>query len=103
VHRVDRVAALRHVREAARAYPGSGIVANERVAKLAIVGVGMRSHAGVAVRMFETLAKKGIPVHLVSTSEIKISALVPEELLETGVQALHDAFGLGQTPARGQS
>jgi aspartate kinase len=103
VHRDDRVAALRHVREAARAYPGSGIVANERVAKLAIVGVGMRSHAGVAVRMFETLAKKGIPVHLVSTSEIKISALVPEELLETGVQALHDAFGLGQTPARGQS
>ena len=66
----------------------------DRVAKLAVVGVGMRSHAGVATKLFEALAREAINVRMVSTSEIKISVLVDEAALEKGVRTLHAAFGL---------
>src|SRR5690348_2923908 len=71
---------------------------NERVVKLSIVGVGMRSHAGVASRLFRALAEQGIDIRMVATSEIKVSVVVEEQYLEKGVRALHQAFGLEQAP-----
>jgi aspartate kinase len=94
VHRDDYAQAQRAVRTAADTYPGSNVGGSDRVAKLSIVGVGMRSHAGVATKLFETLASGNVPVFLVSTSEIKVSVLIPEEALEASVKRLHAAFGL---------
>jgi aspartate kinase len=65
-----------------------------KIAKLSLVGIGMRSHAGVASRMFGALAKEGINIRMISTSEIKISVVVDEKYLELGVRALHEAFEL---------
>ncbi len=70
------------------------IVADSDVAKISVVGVGMRSHAGVAQKMFQTLADKGINIKVISTSEIKVSVLVAEEYGELAVRALHTAYGL---------
>jgi aspartate kinase len=95
VHRDDFAAALKLVTKAAGQFAGATVSGNDRVAKLAVVGVGMRSHAGVATRLFEALAREAINVRMVSTSEIKISVLVDEPALEKGVRALHAAFGLG--------
>ncbi|MGH7860431.1 MAG: aspartate kinase, partial [Candidatus Binatia bacterium] len=69
-----------------------GIVTDTGVAKVSIVGLGMRSHAGVAARMFEILAAEGINIQMISTSEIKISVVVEEKYVELAVRALHDAF-----------
>ena len=78
---------------------GAGeVIGNRRVAKISVVGVGMRSHAGVATKMFETLGREGINVRMVSTSEIKISVLVEEKYLELGVRSLHEAFDLEVDP-----
>ena len=68
--------------------------AEEDVAKISIVGVGMKSHAGVARTMFETLAAKGVNIQVISTSEIKISVLIPAEYTELAVRALHEAYQL---------
>ena len=70
------------------------VVGDDTLAKIAIVGVGMRSHSGVAAMMFETLAAEGINIELISTSEIKISVGVNDKYLELAVRALHKAFGL---------
>ena len=94
VHRDDYAKALEHTREAAGRYPKAAVAGDDRVAKLAVVGSGMRSHAGVAARLFETLGTESINVRLVSTSEIKISVLVAEKDLERAVRALHRAYGL---------
>ena len=94
VHRDDCARALALTRQAAAKYAGARVAADDRVAKLAVVGSGMRSHAGVAARLFETLGREGINVRLVSTSEIKISALVAEMELERAVRALHRTYGL---------
>lgn len=67
-----------------------------RVAKISVVGVGMRSHAGIAAQMFKALADEGINVRMIATSEIKISVLVDERYLELGVRCLHEAFKLDQ-------
>ena len=64
------------------------------VVKISVIGVGMRSHAGVAQTMFRTLAEKGINIQVISTSEIKISTLVSEEYAELAMRALHTAYGL---------
>jgi aspartate kinase len=69
------------------------------IAKIALVGIGMRSHAGVAAKMFKTLADEGINILMISTSEIKITVVVDEKYLELSVRALHDAFGLDQAPS----
>ena len=71
---------------------------NDRVVKLSIVGVGMRSHAGVASTLFRALAEKSIDIRMVATSEIKVSVVVDEKHLEQGVRALHQAFGLEKPP-----
>jgi aspartate kinase len=70
------------------------VSSDRNVAKVSVVGVGMRSHAGVAQRMFKALAEKGINIQVISTSEIKISVLVAEEYTELAVRALHTAYGL---------
>jgi aspartate kinase len=70
------------------------ILADPDVVKVSVVGVGMRSHAGVAQRMFSALAEKGINIQVISTSEIKVSVLVPEEYTELALRTLHTAFGL---------
>jgi aspartate kinase len=70
------------------------IVADSDVVKISVVGVGMRSHAGVAQKMFKTLADKGINIKVISTSEIKVSVLVAEEYGELAIRALHTAYGL---------
>lgn len=67
---------------------------DERIAKISVVGVGMRSHAGIASTMFRVLGEEGINIQMISTSEIKISVVVSEKYLELGVRALHSAFGL---------
>ncbi|MGH6953407.1 MAG: ACT domain-containing protein, partial [Alphaproteobacteria bacterium] len=70
------------------------LVPDANVVKVSVIGVGMRSHAGVAQRMFRTLADKGINIQVISTSEIKISVLVAEDYTELAVRALHTAYGL---------
>ncbi len=74
---------------------------DDKIVKLSLVGVGMRSHAGIASKMFKTLAAERINIRMISTSEIKISVVVDERYLELGVRALHDAFDLGQATAGG--
>jgi len=71
-----------------------GALADSNVVKVSVIGVGMRSHAGVAARMFETLAERGINVLVISTSEIKVSVLIEEEYAELALRALHSAYGL---------
>jgi aspartate kinase len=67
------------------------------LSKVSVVGVGMRSHAGVALKMFEVFARENIHVHLISTSEIKISCVIEAKYAELAVRALHDGFELGKT------
>jgi aspartate kinase len=64
------------------------------VVKISVIGVGMRSHAGVAKQMFQTLADKGINIQVISTSEIKVSVLIAAEYTELALRALHTAYGL---------
>jgi len=70
------------------------LVSDADVVKVSVVGVGMRSHAGVAQRMFSSLAERGINIQVISTSEIKISVLIAEEFTELALRALHTAYGL---------
>ena len=72
------------------------ISGDNKIAKLSMVGVGMRSHAGVASKVFEVLAQESINIQMISTSEIKISVVVAEKYLELAVRALHSAFGLSE-------
>ena len=70
------------------------IKGDDKIAKVSLVGVGMRSHAGVASKMFEVLANEGINIQMISTSEIKISVVIHEKYLELAVRALHSVFDL---------
>jgi aspartate kinase len=69
---------------------------DERIAKVSIVGMGMRSHAGIAAQMFRTLAEEGINIQMISTSEIKITVVIEEKYTELAVRVLHKAFELDQ-------
>jgi aspartate kinase len=93
----DEVAKARAALDAARAagrIEFLEIESNEEVAKVSIVGIGMRSHAGVAHKMFSALAAEGVNIRVITTSEIKVSVLVDRKYMELAVQALHDAFEL---------
>ena len=68
--------------------------ADPNVVKISVIGVGMRSHAGVAQQMFNALAEKGINIQVISTSEIKVSVLIAEEYIELALRSLHTAYGL---------
>ncbi|WP_374240688.1 aspartate kinase [Zoogloea sp.] len=86
--------------ESVKAHTGAREIKGDRtMAKVSIVGVGMRSHPGVASRMFRTLAEEGINIQMISTSEIKISVAIDEKYLELAVRVLHRAFGLDQAAA----
>ena len=85
--------AMEKVREAGSIRYGE-LIADTDVAKVSVVGIGMRSHTGVASRMFDALSREGVNIKVISTSEIKISVLVDRKYMELAVQALHDEFGL---------
>ncbi len=94
---VDQVARAQQAMEAAKASDDINyhdLVADEGVAKVSIVGIGMRSHAGVAAKMFATLRDEGVNIKVITTSEIKVSVLIDRKYMELAVQALHDAFEL---------
>jgi aspartate kinase len=92
VPRGDFEKALGEVKKNEAELGAHGVTTDQNVAKVSIVGLGMRSHAGVAARMFEVLAAEGINIQMISTSEIKISVVVDEKYTELAVRALHDAF-----------
>lgn len=99
VHRNDYNNALSVLQKTADELGAREVVGDTNIAKVSIVGVGMRSHAGVASRMFEALAKETINIQMISTSEIKVSVVIEEKYLELAVRALHTAFEL-DAPAR---
>lgn len=98
VHRGDYAKASEILRTVAKELNAREVTGDDRIVKISVVGVGMRSHAGIASTMFKALADEGINIQMISTSEIKISVVVDEKYLELGVRALHDAFGLDRAP-----
>jgi len=98
VHRDEYARAHAILGEIAQTVGARSVCGDTNIAKLSLVGVGMRSHTGVASRMFDTLSKDSINVQLIATSEIKISVVIDEKYLELGVRALHAAFHLGVDP-----
>ena len=94
VHRNDYAKALEILQGIARELGAREVKGDNKIVKIALVGVGMRSHAGIASTMFKALAKEGINIRMISTSEIKVSVVVDEKYLELGVRALHEAFEL---------
>jgi len=92
--RTDLARAIKVLKDPAHGIGADRIMSDAAVAKVSVVGIGMRSHAGVAQMMFKALAEKGINIQVISTSEIKVAVLIAEEYLELAVRALHTAFGL---------
>jgi aspartate kinase len=97
VHRNDFERAQAILEQVAKELGAREVSADDKIVKLSLVGVGMRSHAGIASQMFEILANEGINIRMISTSEIKVSVVVDEKYLELGVRALHSGFGLEQS------
>jgi aspartate kinase len=96
VHRNDYKNALDILNKTAAELGAREVSGDDTIVKISLVGVGMRSHAGIASTMFETLAREGVNIRMISTSEIKVSVVVDEKYLELGVRALHEAFNLDQ-------
>ncbi len=96
VAETDLPKAVKVIEDVVKEIGAKGYTTDERIAKVSIVGVGMRSHPGVAAKMFETLANEGINILMISTSEIKVSCIIEDKYCELAVRALHDAFGLGE-------
>ena len=94
--RGDHARAVAELAEVVREIGARGIVHDERVAKVSIVGVGMRSHSGVASTMFATLAREGINIQMISTSEIAVSCVIEDKYAELAVRTLHDAFDVAR-------
>jgi aspartate kinase len=94
VSKGDFARALKTLEGARNTLDFKDLISDSNVVKVSVIGVGMRSHAGIAQRMFKALAEKGINIQVISTSEIKISVLVAEEYTELAVRALHSAYGL---------
>ena len=96
VHRNDYKNALTVMKATAKSLGAREVSGDDKITKISIVGVGMRSHAGIASTMFKALASEGINISMISTSEIKISVVVDEKYLELGVRTLHNVFELEQ-------
>ncbi len=96
VSKADFKKALRLVKDTAGEIEAQEVLGDPGIAKISIVGAGMRSHAGVASMMFEVLAKESINIQMISTSEIKVSCVIDEKYTELAVRVLHEAFGLGK-------
>jgi aspartate kinase len=94
VPKADAHDALKIVEEIGKELGSTEVLADEKVAKVSIVGVGMRSHSGVAARMFQAMADNDINIQMISTSEIKLSCIVDENDIDRAVKAIHDEFGL---------
>ena len=101
VHRNDFKRAQDALRKAADELGHPEVIGDDKIAKVSLVGVGMRSHAGVASKMFEALANEGINIEMISTSEIKVSVVIAEKYLELAVRALHSAFELDKEVGNG--
>jgi aspartate kinase len=97
VHRNDYDKALEILQRIAGGLGAREVTGDNKIVKVSLVGVGMRSHAGIASKMFQTLADEGINIRMISTSEIKISVVIDEKYLELSVRALHSAFELDAT------
>ncbi|MFT7131462.1 MAG: aspartate kinase [Cyclobacteriaceae bacterium] len=98
VQRADYNQALTVLRDVASRIEAREVSGDNKIAKLSLVGVGMRSHAGVAARMFKILSDESINIQMISTSEIKISVVIDEKYLELAVRALHAGFDLAEEP-----
>ena len=98
VHRNDYERALAILEKSAGEMGARKVTGDKNIVKISLVGVGMRSHAGIASTMFSALAKEGINIRMISTSEIKVSVVVDEKYLELGVRALHSVFDLDKAP-----
>ena len=94
VQKADFYNTMKLVNETAQKIGAEKVLGDENIAKVSIIGVGMRSHAGVAKKMFESLAKENINIIMISTSEIKVSVVIEEKYTELAVRVLHTAFGL---------
>ncbi|MEX2165122.1 MAG: aspartate kinase [Sulfuricaulis sp.] len=94
VHRGEYQKSFEILERVAQTLKAREVTGDDKIVKISVVGVGMRSHAGIASEMFKALAKEGINIQMISTSEIKISVVVDEKYLELGVRALHSTFGL---------
>jgi aspartate kinase len=100
VHRNEYAKAMDVLQKHVKDHIGAReIVGDPKIAKVSVVGIGMRSHVGIASLMFRTLSEEGINIQMISTSEIKISVVVEDKYMELAVRALHKAFGLDQVPA----
>jgi len=97
VSKTDYKAAMKISEQTAKEIRAEQVVGDENIAKISVIGVGMRSHSGVAAKMFATLAKENINILLISTSEIRISCIIEEKYTELAVRALHTAFELDKT------
>jgi aspartate kinase len=102
VPKADFKKALKIVEETAKDIGASGVTSDESIAKVSIVGVGMRSHSGVASKMFQTLSQEGINIQMISTSEIKVSCVIDAKYTELAVRVLHDAFGLAKKDVKAE-
>ncbi len=96
VHRNDYEQTLQILQKICNQLGAEKVIGDDKIVKVSIVGVGMRSHAGIASQMFSALADEGINIRMISTSEIKISVVVDEKYLELAVRTLHDSFGLSE-------
>ncbi len=92
----DVVEAMEIMKKAAPSIHAGGVTCSSDISKISIVGAGMRSHSGVAARMFRALSKENINIMMISTSEIKISCVIDEKYLELAMRSLHSAFDLDQ-------
>jgi aspartate kinase len=97
VHRNDFDKALAILNRTCEQLNAREVIADNKIAKVSIVGVGMRSHAGVATKMFDALASENINIQMISTSEIKVSVVLDEKYLELAVRSMHSAFELGKS------
>jgi aspartate kinase len=102
VPKADFKKALKIVEETAKDIGASGVSSDESIAKVSIVGVGMRSHSGIASKMFQTLSQEGINIQMISTSEIKVSCIIDAKYTELAVRVLHDAFGLAKKDVKAE-
>ena len=94
VPRSDRPTVVATLEEVAKKIGAESVTYDDRIAKVSIVGVGMRSHSGVAARMFRALSREGVNIHMISTSEIAVSCVIEDKYVELAVRALHDTFEL---------
>ncbi len=98
VHRNDYARALEILQGVCRDLGANQVTGDDHIVKVSMVGVGMRSHAGIASKMFRALAEEGINIRMISTSEIKVSVVLDEKYLELAVRTLHETFGLDTPP-----